>query len=232
MKTAKILVYEDIRGYYNLDTRIHKSLEGLNILGSNVVEVGDAVGDFMNNLNSATKWDLIIVGSENRSFIRGEFWDVLNEQVNKKVALVSEIWYLDQIANGRISTLMANCGLRFQKDWNRGSHDGNEYLLYLNDSSNPLFSYPYTLSAPLPTIYWDGDIGDFLTVAPGGEGQILMGTQPSMKSSYGVLGQCMEGRVLFQTFSTHDYRRDDTIRLWENMITYTLMNHYKAIDVK
>ena len=66
IRTAKILVFEDIQGYPALDTRINMALNGLGLTGGNVVKVGDAVGDFMTNLNSATKWDLIIIGAEAR----------------------------------------------------------------------------------------------------------------------------------------------------------------------
>jgi hypothetical protein len=50
----------------------------------------------------------------------------------------------------------------------------------------------------------------------------------SHKSDYGVLATCMQGRFTLMTFSTHDYRRDQTVPLWMNMITWALTNHYNA----
>ena len=63
-----------------------------------------------------------------------------------------------------------------------------------------------------------------------GDAELLAGLYQSHKSDYGVLAACIEGRVIFQTFSTHDYRQDQTVPLWQNMITYTLSNHFKYMD--
>ena len=57
MKSAKILVYEDTP-YIGL--WIKDTLQGM---GLKHTFVGDAMGDFMENLNSGIPWDLIIVGA-------------------------------------------------------------------------------------------------------------------------------------------------------------------------
>jgi hypothetical protein len=40
----------------------------------------------------------------------------------------------------------------------------------------------------------------------------------------------MEGRMVIQTFSSHDYKQDLVETLWENYITYTLTRHYEFIQ--
>ena len=228
IQTAKILLFEDIQGYPALDTRISKALTGLGLTGGNVVKVGDAVGDFMTNLNSATKWDLIIVGAEARSGVRGEFWDLINEQVNRNVAVVVEIWYLDQIANGRISPLLMRCGIQFQRNWTRApGYDLYNYSIYWLDQFNPIFSDPNVVQPLLgPTIYWTNDAGDIIKLAPGSNATLLAGITPSQKTSNGVLASCLNGRLIFQTFSTHDYQESATVALWQNYIVNSLKAHF------
>jgi hypothetical protein len=148
--------------------------------GGRVIEVGDAVGNFMSQLNSPTQWDLIVVAAEARSGVRGEFWDVIYNQVQRGAALVTEIWYLDDIINGRISPLMSECGLKLYRDWERApGYDVLDYSLYWLDSQHEIFSNPVVVE-PLytPTIYWEGDAGDLLALGPGGDAVLLAGTHP------------------------------------------------------
>lgn len=116
MKSAKILVYEDTPyiGLWIKDT--------LQSMGLKHVFVGDAMGDFMENLNSGIQWDLIIVGAESHDYVSGDFFDVITERVvNDKTALIVEMWYLDQISEGRIKPLTTKCGVKFQKSYDAAS---------------------------------------------------------------------------------------------------------------
>jgi len=36
--------------------------------------------------------------------------------------------------------------------------------------------------------------------------------------------------MVLQTFSTHDYRKTDTLNLWENYIYNTLLAHFQYLD--
>jgi hypothetical protein len=40
----------------------------------------------------------------------------------------------------------------------------------------------------------------------------------------------MDGRVIWQSFSTHDYAADDTLALWQNYIVYTLKNRFAYLN--
>lgn len=232
IKAANVLVFEDIKGYPALLPYVSRAVDNMGFSGGKVMNVGDAVGNFMQALNSPVKWDLIVVSAEARQGVRGEFWDVLTDQVNNDVALVAEIWYLDQIANGRISSLLGKCGVDLFRDWARDPNKYNEldYSLYWLDSQHELFSSP-NLVAPLytPNIYWMGDAGDLMKIGPGGDAQLLAGLHPKEKSTHGVIATCLGGRVVFQTFSTHDYRQSQVVPLWENYMTYALTNHFKVV---
>jgi hypothetical protein len=237
IRGANILILEDVKGYFALTPLVHQAIGSMDFSGGKIVEVDDRIGDFMSQLNSPTKWDLIIVAAEARSGVRGEFWDVIMDQVNHKVGLIAEVWYLDQIANGRIAPLLGKCGVRFEKNWGRSTkYDQLNYSLYWLDQNNEVFSKPNVVG-PLytPTIYWDYkigsyDAGDLLSLGTGGDAQLLAGLQPKEKSYNGVLASCLSGRMILQTFSSHDYRSSQVVPLWQNYITYTLTNHFKAIQ--
>ena len=235
IRSANILVYEDIRGYPELLPFVHETINNMGFSGGKIVEVGDAVGDFKDQLLSSTKWDLIIVASESRGTIRGEFWEYIMTHVNNDVALVVEMWYLDDIANGKVAALLGKCGVKYQKDWTF-SPGANplDFSIYILDPNSEVFSNPnsgITLSNP-SYFYWQGDVGDLLKVGPGGDAKILAGLYPKEKSSYGLITSCLDGRVIIQTFDTHDFDPYITKALWENYITTTLTHHFMEIDKK
>ena len=70
--------------------------------------------------------------------------------------------------------------------------------------------------------------GDYVRVT-GGDAVIVAGGYPSTPSDYGLITTCIEGRVIIQTFSDHDYHREDIQALWENYVTYVLTNHFAVV---
>lgn len=216
---AKILVYEDTQpiGYW-----IQKSLDAA---GYEYTHTGDALGDFMENLNSGIEWDLIIVGAESKNAVRGEFWDQLADQANRKTAIIAEIWYLDSIAHGRIYSFMTECGISFQKDLPLADS------IYWLEPEHPLFNEPNTV---LPLLhygrYWASQAGDLISLRSEGDAELLAGTFTYRPTDYGQIAACMDGRVIFQTFSNHDYAFADIQPLWQNYVYYTLKNHFLALD--
>jgi hypothetical protein len=219
MKNAKILVYEDTPG---IGLWISDALNGL---GLKYIHVGDALGRFMENLNSPVQWDLIIVGAESKTKVQGEFWDVIGEKISRdNTAVIAEIWYIDLLGSGRLKPVMSNCGIQFQRDWPLAES------IYWLDSSHPLFSDP---NNAMPLInysrYWQWQAGDLIRLSPGSNATLLAGTFQKRKSDYGVMATCHDGRVVFQTFSNHDYHQDQIIHLWQNYITYTLKNRFAVV---
>jgi len=156
--------------------------------------------------------------------VQGEFWDVITPKVtSQNTALIVEMWYLSQIANGRIQSLTSRCGVEFQKT--RGEVES----IYLLDSTHPVFSTPnggFSLTNYFG--YWKDKGGDYLRLTGSGDASLLAGGFLREKSSYGLLASCLEGRVIFQTFSSHDYHQEDMQMLWENYIINTLSNHFLA----
>ena len=235
VKAANILVFEDMQGMAEV-TYVRNTINRMGFRGGKIVFVGDAVGKFMEHLNSPQPWDLIIVAAESRSAVRGEFWDVLSERINgRDAALIAELWYLDSTANGRIAPFLHQCGVEFQRDWTRNINNFNpfDYSIYWLDSGHPLLSKPnYAEPLSYPTAYWDGDAGDLIRLGSSGDAELVGGLYMHEKSNYGVLATCMDGTVVLQTFCSHDYPQTKVMALWENYITYTLTNHFEQLNAQ
>ncbi len=65
VKAANILVFEDMQGWAQ-PTYVRDTVNRMGFRGGKIVFVGDAVGNFMEQLNSPQPWDLIIVAAESR----------------------------------------------------------------------------------------------------------------------------------------------------------------------
>ena len=232
IKRSNVLIYEDIAGHWELggDRRVSQAVNNIDFDGGRVINVNDAAGDFKEQLLSSTKWDLIIASSENRDTIQGEFYEYLINHAKDKTAIIAETWFVSEIAYGKISPFLSTCGVALQKDWQRSpGYDLLNYSIIILQPDHELFNNPNSgLSLVTPRIYWDDNAGDLLKLSAGGDAQFLAGVYPNRKTDYGLLTTCMEGRTIIMTFSTHDYRHDMMIPLWENMIRYTLKNHYLA----
>ncbi|HEY6073158.1 MAG TPA: hypothetical protein VIV15_07145 [Anaerolineales bacterium] len=221
IKNAKVLIYEntDERG---IGMWIQEAVSGM---GIKFTQTGSYSGHFMEYLNSGTKWDLVIVGAEDKDKISGEFWDVINTRLTRdKVALIAEVWYLDREANGHIAKILSGCGIRYQKDYQLADS------IYWWESDHEVFNVPNVV---LPLLhynrFWASQTGDQIRLGGGGTATLLAGLSARSSSQEAVLATCYDGRVIIQTFSDHDYDEADVIPLWQNYIHWTLKNHFLAV---
>ncbi len=230
LEDVEILLYDDM---YDLGEElvIENALDGLG-LGNNTTNVRDAMGDFLSNMNSSTNWDLIIVGAENRDNISGEYFDVISSEMDRGSSFIIEVWYVDDISTGRIQPVFQRCGITFHRDWQRAWNSNlNDYLVYLLEPDNPLFSEPNAISMLIPyDVLWTGDVGDMVKLNTGSDAVLLGGAQAKEHSAYGLIAECMDGQMIWQTFSTHDYKTQDMINLWQNYIHHTLRARYDHIN--
>lgn len=221
IQNAKVLLYED-----TLELGIGQWIEmTLDRMGIDYTAVGDRSGDFMKYLDSGTDWDLIIVGAENHNAIQGEFWDVILEQSYKKTAIIAEVWYLDLLGGGKIKNFMNECGISYDGNWDLADS------IYWVQPDHPLLNEPNTV---LPLLhydrYWSSNAGDKVRLRSSGDADILAAVLKTNTTNNGFITVCMEGRTVFQTFCNHDFRQNEIMDLWENYITYTLTNHFIALD--
>lgn len=225
-----ILLYDAMLGRGDTPV-IENAIDGLG-LGANTENVGTAIGDFLSSMNSAVQWDLIIVGSEFRSQVQGEIFDALANEIERGSSVVLETWYIDQVYNGRIQPVMQRCGISFHQDWWRDNNaDLNSFLVYLLEPDAKLFSQPNTIGMLIPyDIRWIDDVGDTVEVVPGADATLLAGRLPNEHNSYGLITECLDGRIVWQTFSTHDYKDSEMLNLWQNYIYNALEARYEYLQ--
>ncbi|MFN2236170.1 MAG: hypothetical protein ACK2U1_18235 [Anaerolineales bacterium] len=224
MEDADILLYENVTKI-PLPRYIKQALDNLG-LSRNYVDTKDATGNFKAQLLSGIDWDLVIAGVEARSAIQGEFFDYFNDQANDGTAVILELWDLDDIAGAKATAFLTNCGLKVQGDWYDPPLTSRSiWWLY---GEHPIFHEPNEgMSLVNYNPYWFGDTGDLLKTIPGSDAILLAGTYAQEKNSYGLLATCHDGRVIIQTYSSHDYRQDDVVRLWENFIYNALRSRFE-----
>lgn len=229
IKASNILIYEDMVGNPAYVPIVTNVINAMSFSGGKVVNVGDALGDFRSHANSATKWDLMIVAAEDRDSFSGEMFEMMYDHINDGGAVIIEIWYLDDVVNGKVAPILRDCGVTLFRDWWRDrDYDPFNYSIYWLDKTHPLLSTPNTVEPPsYPYPIWYGDAGDLIELGPGGDAVLVGGLFPNRKNDYGVLASCLGGRMALQTFSSHDYKQDLVEALWENYITYTLTKHYE-----
>jgi hypothetical protein len=197
---------------------VQSALQGL---GLTFTQTGSYSGHFMEDLDSGTKYDLIIVDAEAHDKITGEFWDVINTRLGRdKAGLIVEMWYLNTEARGPISNVLGACGMQYMKDWL--SPDS----LYWWQPTHEIFNQPNTV---LPLIhfnqFWSTQAGDRVTLGGGGDATLLAGPDSS-PSNDAVLATCNGGREIWQFFNDHDFPQAQMVPLWQNYIHYTLKNHF------
>lgn len=232
IRRANVLVFEDMASNYNRTPLVRQAVSEMSFSGGRVIEVGDALGNFKEQLINSTKWDLILVAAEYRTAVQGEFWKYVYDQVNRNVAIAIEVWYMDKHYSD-IAPLLSKCGVQYQKNWTRGpKYRIEDYAIYWLQPEHPFFQPPQdTVSLANPNyLYWvpplTEDAGDLIQLDSGGDAVILAGTQPNLQSQYGVLATCLKDTMIIQTYSSHDYKPTEVVKMWKNYIRYTLTNHF------
>jgi len=232
IKAAKILLFEDMSAHKVDSTEVYPEFDGLyptryvkealDMGGYSYVDVGSAVGWLKDNLLSTTKWDLIIVATEARDQISGEYFTYLMEHINRGTGVIIELWYLESLSQGKIAPILAKCGVEYQKNW-----ETSELSLWPLIPDHPILSQPNQgISLRSYEPFWLEDHGDLMRLSGSGDAQLLLGTIATNKSDHGTLVSCLEGRLLIQTFCDHDFKQSNVVSLWNNYIYNVLKNKF------
>jgi hypothetical protein len=229
MKSANILLYEDMIEFRDTNRYVRDTLEYMDLP---YIDVGNAMGDLKTQLMSdgpnGKGWDLVIIAAEAKPEIQGEFFTYINDVLDKGASAILEVWYLDKVAGGTASALLARCGVAFEKDWRNVQPNG--MIMFPLDPTNPVLQEPNTgLSFTNVTSYWwdpvsnvQYDIGDLMKITRGGDAKLLIGVSPNDTTSHGTSTVCINGRLILQTFSSHQLTYNAMRPLWENYIYNTL----------
>ena len=227
MKSASILLYEDISADFEVNRYIPIALNGM---GLRYVDEKDALGRFKNQLLSngpgGKGWDLIISAKELHTELSGEFYVYLNDALNQGSSVIVEEWAMDWIANGKLSLLTGRCGVEFSRDW--VEQDINDTVIYAINGSHRAHHYPNEgLSLTKVTGYWLGvDMGDRMRLAAGSSATPLWGLYANSPSNDIVSVSCVDDRMIIHTSCSHNYAQDRMTLVWENYIYSTLRARY------
>ncbi len=226
MKSASILLYEDIINDLEVQRYIKDTLDGM---GLNYNDVGSAKGRFKDALLSGAPggqpWDLIIVGAESRGGIQGEFFEYINNSLDRGSSVILEVWHLDQIFLGKAQLFLQKCGADIKNYSGNYRDPGDHSIFPINGADHPILKEPHTGISFTQgfTYFWPAsDLGDLMYLNGSGDGQLLMGREPNNPNSAGVLAVCDGGKLVLQTFSSHSFVEDIMRRQWENYIHYAL----------
>ena len=230
MKTADILLYEDIAGVY---TTTRFVMEALDSLGLEYVDVKDAVGNFKDQLVSGGPggegWDLVISAKEARGLVKGEIYDYINDNFNDGSSVIIEEWQLDSIVVGKVALLLNRCDVEWQDDWYWDPIENQ--LLWPVDGSLAIHHQPNEgIALTNPSLFWGTELGDFLRLAPGSKADVLWVARANVKDSFITAVSCEENRLIFQTYGSHSYGKDRVVRMWENYIYNALLARYELLS--
>ncbi len=224
IKNAKILLFEDMAGTGQLEYY----QEALETGGYTFKDDGSAQGWFKDDLLSSTQWDLIIAASESRTKIQGEFFAYLLDHINRGKAVIIEHWALDELSQGKVAPILSKCGVGIYRDWFFEEWWNADLSVWPLIPDHPVFTTPNKgISLRSFNVFWNTpDQGDLLKLTGSGDAQLLAGTKATSKSDHGVVASCLGGKVIIQTFSSHNYRRDSVTSIIQNYVHYTLTNYF------
>lgn len=222
MKSAKILVYEDIVEDPGETQYIKKTLD---MMGLKYKWDGNAVGRLKSDMLSGTQggqpWDLVILGIEYRSNVSGEYFEYLMDVINQGTAVILEAYHLDAISQGTVSMILSKCGVDVI-DYPTKTGTINDVLIWpISGVSHPVLNTPnsgMSFTKARDTWLWSGDLGSRIEPTGHGDVQLLMGTDATSRDRHGVLAVCMAGQLILQTFSSHSFTYQTMGPQWENYI--------------
>jgi hypothetical protein len=209
-----ILLYEDSG---NIGAWIKELLDQMNL---NYTYAAGS-GELLKYLQSDTEWSLILIAAENKASIQGEIWEVINKKVTEEnTSLIAELWFIDVIYEGKIKSFLTGCGVELSKHYNLP----RAVPVYILEPSHPIFNTPIPgISLIKPVYFWDDQAVDYLKLLPDSQAKILAGGVEGDKADNGLIISCFDDHVILQTFLNHDFPEPVVKALWQNYISYLLL---------
>jgi hypothetical protein len=223
-RAARILLHEDAADSAGLVSQVIK--RALDEGGYTYETTNGLIGRLKEKIDQ--EWDLVILAAEMKSNLQGEFFLYANRRLRQGSALILETWLLDKVDTGGFNYMLDACGLEVQGDYTQTTDRGVRWT----DPDHPLLQAPNAgMDLQDFVQFWQGDIGDLIRKKPGSPAQIV-GSMTGSDAESGLLTTCLEGRLILQTFSTHDHNEEDMVALWQNMIAYALQGRYDYLQAQ
>ena len=233
MKTANILLFEDMTNYLDTNRYVKDTLDHM---GLPYVDVGSAKGWLKDQISSGGPdgkgWDLVIIAAESKtSGEAGEYFGYVLDMIDQGTPVIFEVWYLDKMFGGAASTMLNRCGLEYEANMIKLA--ANRMVMFPLDFSSPIMQEPNSgLSfTDTQSFWWDDtgkksyDTGDLVQTTLTGDARLLVGTMANEKQTHGTLTVCMDNYLILQTFSSHNLTYNAMQPVWENYI-------YNALRVR
>jgi hypothetical protein len=226
LKSARILLFEDM----SASGKVRLVKEALDLADYFYLDVGSAKGWFKTQLASGQEWDLIIAAAEADRNFGGEYFELLDDRLEAGAAVVIEYRDLDLAPDGMARPLLDRCGVKFQSDW----FEPDLRVFYLLEPDHPIFHQPNrVLNFRNAPEIWKGDVGDLFEIKyregkPVGDAQLLMGTNTLWKNDHGLLVNCIDGRLIIQSFASHEYQYGDVVPMWQNYVYQALKGRFRV----
>lgn len=230
--SASVLVYEDMVADPSEALYVKDTLKNMGIRKS--VWDGNAMGRFKSDMLGGANgqpWDLIIIAAEDRDDVSGEFFEYLNDALNQGSAVIVESFYLDAVSEGKVSPILAKCGVEVYP-YVPKSGTTNDVVMYPlpGGASHPVMTNPnsgMSFTRARDKWLWTFDLGSKMALTGQGDAQLLIGTSPNEEGMDGTLAVCMGGQLTLQTFSSHSFPYQIMYPLWENTITNALQYRFQ-----
>ncbi len=226
MKSANIMIYEDMVNDPGVYPYVKRTLDKMGLPYKNN---GSAKGWLKNDMLIGAKggvpWDLIVIAVEFRGGISGEYFDYVNDVLNKGTSVIIEAYHLDQVSQGTVSTILARCGISIKNYIGKTQTLTDMVVWPISGASpHPILNEPNSgLSFTKAVFFWPfTDLGDLMTLTGQGDGQLLLGRHADSRTTDGTLATCLNGQLTLMTMSSHSYSFQTIMPLWENMIYQAL----------
>jgi hypothetical protein len=237
MKSAKILLYEDMTARLDTIRYAKSTLDEMGLLYKND---GSAYGWLLDDLKNGPpeggQWDLIIFAAEDKAGVKADFFAPTLNAIEQGTSVILEVWYLDGAHATSASGLLQRCGVEYENNWIRVSP--SRAALFILSPDNPIMQRPnHLLSFTATTNYWwdpNGEItydtGDLIKTLPDSGASLLLGTTANVLNSHGTSTVCMDGQLTMQTFSSHVLKYEVMYPLWENYIYNALLTRFSHLN--
>jgi hypothetical protein len=230
MKTAKILLFEDMVNDPSEYRYVQRTLDAMNL---RYKDDGSAKGwlktDMLGGSPGGGPWDLIILAAEWRESISGEFFDYLNNVLDQGTSVIIEAWYLDDISEGKVAPILADCGVQVYEYYPKTGTLNDIVVWPLSSAAtHPVMTTPnggLSFTKARDKWLWSFDLGDHTALTGRGDAVLLIGNDATSDYKDGVLTVCMGGQMTLMTFSSHSFPYQTMYPLWENMI-------YNALKIR
>jgi len=220
LASANILLFEDMVNDPGVLRYYRDTLERM---GLNYTDVGSAKGKLKAELYTGAPdgkpWDLIILASEYKGSISGEYFNYVNDALDNGSSVILETWYLDKVHTGTARSILVRCGVDYETNWIRVPPQ--MMSLYPLEPNHPILQEPNSgLTFSDTTSHWafDYDVGDYMKISQKGDATLVLGTRATDKNNRGTVTVCIDDRMILQTFNSHNLTFDAMRPLIENYI--------------